>query len=296
MTNPPGDNLPEIFPAVIAYCQNNGMGQLISAQVLEGGTTSTTQRLITTSGKTAIYKSRPEVLPMLYQYEAEGLQVLKSAGSLRVPDVLLLNEAFIVLEDLGVNTPGENYWQNFGRVLALQHKHTSPMFGFDHDNYLGILPQHNQWTQNGHEFFIQHRVLRYLNTPMAEQAMTAEDRNAVERLAQRLHDLIPVQPASLLHGDLFVDNMLVGPLGEPAVIDPAVHYGWAEAELSMLRQYGKDIPQSFYEAYNEINPLAEGWWDRLELLNLCEFLVVIAQFGGRYNTVSKLRALLAKFL
>jgi len=66
-----------------------------------------------------------------------------------------------------------------------------------------------------------------------------------------------MQPASLLHGDLYRGNMQCGALGEPALIDPAVYYGWAEAELSMARQQG-DVPTSFFAAYQSIRPLEAG--------------------------------------
>ena len=88
--------------------------------------------------------------------------------------------------------------------------------------------------------------------------------------------------------------MLVDRQGVPSVIDPAVHYGWAEAELSMTRQYG-NVPRRFYDAYIEVNPLTEGWWERLELLSIRQLMAVIAVFGNQYNTVQQLRDLFDKF-
>ncbi len=38
---------------------------------------------------------------------------------------------------------------------------------------------------------------------------------------------------SLLHGDLWSGNAITDSAGAPAIIDPAVYYGWAEAELAM---------------------------------------------------------------
>ncbi|MEP7292193.1 MAG: fructosamine kinase family protein, partial [Chloroflexota bacterium] len=99
---------------------------------------------------------------------------------------------------------------------------------------------------------------------------------------------------SLLHGDLWHANVIFNAQGAPVFIDPAVYYGWAEAELSMMRQYGV-APQAFYDAYTEVRPLDEGWWERLELLYIREYLSIIAHFGNRYAVVEKLRALLTKF-
>lgn len=88
--------------------------------------------------------------------------------------------------------------------------------------------------------------------------------------------------------------MMIGPLGEPAVIDPAPYYGWPEAELSMVRQY-PGVPEEFFDAYIEVNPLAEGWRERLEILSIRELLAMTAHVGDTYGTVEKVRALLAKY-
>ncbi len=106
--------------------------------------------------------------------------------------------------------------------------------------------------------------------------------------------LVPVQPPSLLHGDLWHTNMLADSCGAPALIDPAVSYGWPEAELSMTRQYGT-VPRIFFDAYNEINPLASGWWERLELLTLRQHMAVLAFFGNKFGTRNQLLAVIAQF-
>jgi fructosamine-3-kinase len=64
--------------------------------------------------------------------------------------------------------------------------------------------------------------------------------------------------------------------------------------LSQTRQYGK-VPQLFYDAYNEVNPLHEGWWERLELLTIRQCMAVLAFFGNQYNTLEELRGVIAKF-
>lgn len=76
--------------------------------------------------------------------------------------------------------------------------------------------------------------------------------------------------------------------GLPSVIDPACYYGWAEAELSMAWCCGS-IPGSFWAAYQEIRPLADGWRTRMPLLHLREQLSVVAHFGDRYGTVDRIR-------
>ena len=60
------------------------------------------------------------------------------------------------------------------------------------------------------------------------------------------------------------------------------------------RQCG-GVPDAFFAAYNEVNPLQEGWWERLEILYIREYLSVIAHLGDYGDIVPRLRALLDKF-
>jgi fructosamine-3-kinase len=285
--------LQNIPNAVVTFLADQVFGEVTSATVLTGGHANQARRLTTSGAVHFILKQNEGSEDRLFACEAAGLQALRDAG-MRTPDVYAVDTDFLLLEDLGEQTSRVPDWEALGRAVAYQHRHTNERFGFAYDNYLGPLPQINTWTEDGHEFFGQNRVLRYLSEPKCAQVMTAQDRQNLERLVKRLPDLIPVQPPSLLHGDLWHTNMLVDAQDQPAVIDPAVYYGWPEAELSMTRQYGK-VPQTFFEAYNEVNPLAEGWWERLELLMIRQHMAVLAFFGNQFNTLQELRAVITKF-
>jgi fructosamine-3-kinase len=288
-------NDPQGIPAaVIEYCHTAGLGAIAAAEVLTGGAANLTRRLTTTSQATLILKGSENPPADLYTCEALSLRTLRAAH-LHTPEVLAVGADFLLLKDLGSRPMDDASWEALGRAIAQVHKHINEQFGFEQDNYLGLLRQYNPWTDDGYEFFAKYRILRYLDVPLCEQTLTAEDRQRLERLAARLPQLIPEQPASLLHGDLWYANVVMDAEGQPAVLDPAVYYGWAEAELSMVRQCG-GVPMRFFEAYNEVNPLNDGWWDRLEILYVREILSMIAHFGDYGNvTLAKLRAVLDKF-
>ena len=279
--------------AVHEFLSGGGFGEVASATPLTGGVANQVRRVTTTSGASFVIKQNAQTIERLFECEAAGLQTLRKAG-MRTPDVLVVGPDFLLLEDLGSAPDIEPDWEAFGRAVARQHRHSNDRFGLDYDNNLGPLPQINTWTASGHEFFGQHRVLRYLSEPKCEQTLTDQDRRGVERLVQRLPVLIPEQPPALLHGDLWHSNIVLDSRGVLSVIDPAVYYGWPEAELSMTRQYG-EVPRPFFDAYNEINPLEAGWWDRLELLYIREYLAVIALFGNDFNTLESLRRIITKF-
>lgn len=279
---------------VVNFCLSEGFGEIVGAEILQGGVISSVRRLLTDPQRSLVLKQSASVPPGLYTLEAESLQVLKTAG-LRTPEVFLVGDDFLLLEDAGSAPAAEPDWEAAGRAIAQLHLNTNDLFGYHHDNYLGLLPQMNTWAADGHEFFGRNRLLRYLSVPLCEQTLTAEDRQNVERLVARLPEMIPVQPASLLHGDLWHANLIFSADNAPVFIDPAVHFGWAEAELSMSRQYGV-ISQRFFDAYVEVRPLETGWWERLELFYVREFLSMIAHFGNRYNSLEPFREIVAKFL
>jgi fructosamine-3-kinase len=278
--------------AVVDFCRDAGFGVVIRTENLKGGVISLTRRL-TTNVQPLILKQSVNPPADLYAREAEGLQVLAQAG-LRTPTVYAFGANFLLLEDVGTPAADPN-WEQAGRAIALLHQHTNDRFGFAHDNYLGMMPQINAWSDDGHTFFGQNRLLRYVYTPLCQQTLTAQDQKNIERLVARLPQLIPRQPASLLHGDLWYANVLFAASGAAVFIDPAVYYGWAEAELSMMQQYGT-APAAFYDAYTDVRPLEPGWQERLELLYLREILSVVAHFGNRHNSVEQFRTIVAKFL
>src|SRR5690606_6802569 len=88
---------------------------------------------------------------------------------------------------------------------------------------------------------------------------------------------------SLLHGDLWSGNFMVGSKGVPVLIDPAVYYGHREAELAMTHLFGGFDP-TFYEAYKAEWPLKSGYEQREAVYTLYHVLNHLNIFGSGYRT------------
>lgn len=271
----------KIPPAVVTYVAAQGWGSIHDTQALGGGCINNAQRLTTTSGVAVLLKHNPTSPPDMFEREAEGLRALATEDGPGVPTPYLTGRDFLLTKYLTPASPATDYWAVFGQRLAHLHHHTHSHFGFLHDNYLGSTPQPNQWLEDGFEFFAERRLLFQGRLARERGRLSQAALQKLERLAGRLQNLIPAQPASLLHGDLWGGNVIGGPGGQAYLIDPAAHYGWAEAELAMTTLFGR-FPETFYSAYVAVRPLAAGYGARFVIYNLYHLLNHLNLFGESY--------------
>ncbi len=280
--------------AVLEWCRENGWGEVQFTVALSGGDVSRALRLEMGNGRPLVLKVKPDAPADMFAREAEGLAALADADGPTIPAAYLTGPDFILLEDLRPYPPTPTYWEEFGLRLAMMHH--SPyritpenfphgpgkvFYGFAHDNYCGETPQPNPWTESGHEFFAEHRLRHQARLARDRERRDAPDICRIERLCGRLPNLVPPQKPALIHGDLWGGNAIAGPRGEPALIDPAAHFGWAEAELAMTLLFG-GFPHAFYDAYTASYPLAPGWRGRMDLYNLYHLLNHLNVFGASY--------------
>ena len=276
--------------AVIQWLEDNHFGAVTHTHPVSGGCINNGARLFTASGTTFFLKTNSSLPPDTFSLEAEGLQALRTPDGPHLPQPLLAGEDFLLIEDLAPAPEQPDFWPVLGRQLACLHNHTNPRFGFTHNNYLGSTPQPNPWTEAGFAFFTQQRLQFQASLAQRNGFFGIQEMRLVERLCSRLPELVPLQPASLIHGDLWSGNVISDSQGKPAIIDPAAHYGWAEAELGMTALFG-GFPPAFYQAYQEVRPLSPGWRERLPVYNLYHLLNHLNLFGTGYyeDVISILR-------
>lgn len=275
-------NISNIPNSVREWLEEGGYGQVTSYSPVGGGCINNGARLETFSKKSFFLKTNSHTPPDMFAREEEGLLALQVENGPRVPHSFLTGRDFILLEDLKPGPRNERYWLDFGHQLAVLHQQTSPEFGFTHDNYIGSTPQPNHWTNNGYQFFQENRLLFQAELAASKRLLDHQTVRRIEKLCSLLPDLIPNQPASLIHGDLWSGNLITTSSGEPAIIDPAVYFGWAEAELAMTGLFG-GFPPIFYIAYQEIRPLDAGFQGRFPLYNLYHLLNHLNLFGFGYH-------------
>lgn len=240
-------------------------------------------------GETAVFlKEDAEAPAGFFAAEGRGLAALAAAGA-RVPQVLSQGEDHILLTWFETGPSNAAGAADLGYQVARVHAQSGPGFGYDCTTWCGEGRQDNRLMARGHDFFAQRRLLPLGDKAALQGLLNGAEIQSLERLCARLPDWIPVQPPVLIHGDLWSGNALVTPQGQGLLIDPAVSWGWAEADLAMTQLFGGFEP-AFYRAYESVHPLEPGFEERKDLYNLYHLLNHLVIFGAAYHA-SVLRVL-----
>lgn len=223
--------------------------------------------------------------PDMFAREASGLEMLRTAGGLRIPEVIGHGTAgpyaYLLLEYIRQAAAQQSCWRNFGLGLARLHRFTSAHYGFHEPNYIGSLPQQNQADADWATFFVNQRLEPQLKLARDQGLTDASLSRMFATLFSKMDQLFPVGKPSLLHGDLWQGNMICDESQQPVLIDPAVYFGHREMDIAMTKLFGGFSPE-WIAAYEESWPLDYGWKDRIGLCNLYPLMVHLNLFGDAY--------------
>jgi len=270
--------------------------EILSVSSVGGGSINETFRVETLSGLYFVKINSSSLYPGMFEKEALGLKILEDAGEIPVPEVVAWDEtneeAFLTMKYIPPGTKSTDFWETFAKRLAALHRHTDEMFGLDHNNYIGSLPQSNRRHKSWTDFFREERLEFQVKMARNAGKIGNDTVKRFERFYKKLDEIFPVEPPSLIHGDLWGGNFIVNPGGEAVIIDPAVYYGHREMDLGMSQLFG-GFSERFYKAYNHHFPLDKGWQQRLDYCNLYPLMVHVNLFGGGYS--ASVNSILKKF-
>jgi fructosamine-3-kinase len=262
----------------------------VNMQQISGGKISHTAR-VEVNGTPYAVKWKDNAPATFFEAEARGLGLLRTAGAFRVPDVIAYGDAmpksvgYLIMEWIepapGVD-PSE-FASDYGRILAAQHSITAPTFGLDHDNFNGDLRQQNTQNTSWAAFFRDQRIGVQMEIAREKGYLTQQREYILRNLMDMISDILSgaTNPPSLLHGDFWSGNFIVGHGGHLAVVDPSAYYGDREIEIAYTEMFGGP-PAGFLEAYRRAYPLSMGYEYRRPVLQLYPMLVHMNHFGEDY--------------
>ena len=259
--------------------------RIYKTSLLTGGDINQVYLLDTQNGAFVLKWNRDKQLLKLFEKEVYGLNLLAQSNSFQIPKVITYNIdddfSYMLLEYIPSGKATSAFWESFTSSLIRLHSTTHPKFGLEHDNYIGSLVQHNSWCNNLVDFYVTQRLEPQFRSAV-QKGFSFKD---LDQFYNSISELIPNEPASLIHGDLWNGNYIISESKQPVLIDPAVAYSSREMDLAMMQLFG-GFPSQVFSQYHEGFPLQSGWEDRIPLWQLYYLLVHLNIFGvGYYHQV-----------
>jgi fructosamine-3-kinase len=255
---------------------------------VHGGDNSAAHRVQLDDGRTVFAKTHTAPPEGWFTTEATGLEWLRAAQAVRVPQVLAVSDgdeeapAHLVMQwiEQGVRRAPDE--EALGRALADLHRAGAPSYGREDRRTTGSRRLPNDPCATWPEFYASRRLLPLADLAARAGALSPGAVDALRRVADRLDGFEGADEApARLHGDLWGGNRLVDDAGESWLVDPAAHGGHREFDLATMRVFGGFSARCF-DAYAEVFPLAPGWEDRVELHQISTLVVHAIKFGGGY--------------
>src|SRR5688572_9975545 len=158
----------------------------------------------------------------MLEEEARSLSAMRATECVRVPEVLGVGTdasfAWLVLEWFEPGAATRVTWDALGVDLACMHRSTAAAYGWDHANFIGSLPQTNDWNSGWPAFWRDQRLEPQLALAYRNGHFTPAERKRFARLLEQMESPLHVSdPPSLLHGDLWNGNLHVLQNGAPAL-------------------------------------------------------------------------------
>jgi protein-ribulosamine 3-kinase len=250
-----------------------------------GGCINYAGKISTSKGPFFLKWNSAHKFPAMLEAEAKGLRLLKKAKAIKVPEVIMQSTAgdyqYLLLEYIETSDRRNGFWDLFGEQLAMLHRESADRFGLNYDNYIGSLPQSNTPALDWTDFFITERLEPQLALVIDKKLADLTLQRKFQKLFKIFDSLIIAERPSLLHGDLWVGNLMVGRNGAPFLVDPAVYYGNREVDLAMASLFG-GFDSQYLQKYQEVFPLENGFRERMEIYTIYPLLVHVNLFGKSY--------------
>jgi len=212
--------------------------KIIRIAEMQGGDTSSVWHVTLDGDEALIAKSSPAP-----DAEARMLQALSACGA-PVPDVLHVTDHLLIISYIPNVSASEAGWRGFGTALRKMHDVAQDApYGWSDDYAIGRVTLPKAQSHDWAAFWMRERLC-----PLAN-ALPPHLQRQFQGMAALMERHLPSHPKpALLHGDLWLGNVLFSDHGVSALIDPACMIGDAHAEFAVLTLFSTP-PQAFWDAY-----------------------------------------------
>ena len=263
-----------------------------SEERIRGGDVNEAWKLHLSDGTELFMKTNGNRNADFFKAEGDGIKAIADTNTIAVPKIYGYgtdeerNLSFLIMEVIAKAEKGENFWSNFAESLAAMHKSPTEQFveggkyGLFEDNYIGAGKQINTPKDTWVEFFAECRLK--VMYERVKDVLADADRNRIEYILSEPEKYLvePLRP-SLVHGDLWSGNFIVGADGRAWLMDPAVYVGNAEVDIAMTELFG-GFRFEFYQEYHKVGLIMPGYEDRRDIYNLYHMLNHVNLFGRAY--------------
>jgi len=265
--------------------------QIINTRTVSGGDFAMAYQCELDDGESIFVKTHSDPPQNFFSTEATGLQWLHETNTVKIPEVLAYSDdpPFLAMRwveqgSARVENMETDTDLTLGAELARLHKLQQPKFGRTDKRTTGSLALPNNPGDKWADFYASQRL-----RPLAK---IAADRGALSnKLVDELYFIadnlsnsdIASDGPSLLHGDLWAGNRIVDTRGQSWLIDPAVHCGHREFDLSMMLLFG-GYSAACFKAYQNTHPLHDDFESRVPMHQLSPLVVHAIKFGDSYRS------------
>lgn len=258
-------------------------GELLDKDGVPVSTLAQSNIIRTTKGKFFIKHLKGQTGQENLKCEAEGLNWLSECAGVNIPENLRYEQlddgAILIMNHISDSHLKSD--EQMGKMLASLHQHTESAHGWERDNFIGRLPQANEFCVSWPEFWLERRLLPQMRMAEEQGLMPSELHQDLETVCAKLENIVPNSTPRRLHGDLWNGNVLYGENGKPYFIDPAVFAGDREVDIAMMHLFG-GFSNRVMEVYESNLPLPADWPRRQPIYQLYYALVHVNMFGRSY--------------
>ena len=259
----------------------NNLGAVHQYHALAGGSINKVYFLSSVKGN-FVLKVNLNSPNNFFLCEKEGLEQL----SIYVPTPLIIGEYsecsnYLLLQYLEkLPSVTKKKESDLAKHLARLHSTKNKHFGYFQNNFMGSVPQKNEWFNDLKDHIWMNRWYPLAKACLKKGLLTILDINKLEQISFKCNDIIPKEKPCLIHGELWNGNVLYTK-EESYFIDPAVSFGHREMDIAMTKMFG-GFSDTFYHEYNHQTPLTIGWEDRVNFFQIYPLLIHLLLFGKSY--------------